>query len=104
MRFIAGDPDIERLLQEEKLTQAGLANLLEIDQASVSRALNGQTKPTAPAHARICAYMQERRLAASPLDVVSEIWDGSDEHAQALCALIRASRDLWPGLGEKETE
>lgn len=46
--------------------------------------------------------MQERRLSASPLDVVSEVWDGSEEHARALSELIRASQGLWPGLGGKE--
>jgi transcriptional regulator with XRE-family HTH domain len=102
MQVIARDPDIERLLREEGIDQASLANRLGIDQSSVSRALNGLTKPTAPAHARICAYMQERRLSASPLDVVSEVWDGSDEHARALSELIRASQGLWPGLGDKE--
>jgi transcriptional regulator with XRE-family HTH domain len=102
MQVIARDPDIERLLQEEGLKQGELAKRLEIDQSSVSRALNMLTKPTAPAHARICAYMQERRLSASPLDVVSEVWDGSEEHARALSELIRASQGLWPGPGEKE--
>jgi transcriptional regulator with XRE-family HTH domain len=102
MQVIARDPDIERLLREERITQKELAERLEIDQSSVSRALNGQTKTTSRAHARICAYMQKRRRSASPVEVVLEVWDGSDEHAQALGELIRASRGLWLDRGDKE--
>lgn len=46
--------------------------------------------------------MQERHLSASPVEVVLEVWDGSEEHARALGELIRASRGLWSDREDKE--
>jgi hypothetical protein len=40
-------------------------------------------------------------LAPPPAVVaLREVWDGSEEHALALAALIAASGELWPKLRE----
>jgi predicted transcriptional regulator len=83
------------------MTQAKLAKLLEIDQSSVSRALNQAAKRNGKARQRICKLMQERSRGASPVETVEAIWDGSPEHGEALSRLLRASQHLWPGLGKE---
>lgn len=84
------------------MTQGELAKQLEISQSSVSRALNNPAKRNGRARTRISIFMQERRRDSSPIEAVKEIWDGSEQHAEALSTLIRASKDLWPGPGKEK--
>lgn len=82
------------------MTQSELAREAGISQASVSRATIGKPERTGRARARLFNYMQQAQAAAEPaLAAVTETWDGSDEHAQALAKLILASGELWPRMG-----
>ena len=97
---------ITALLEREGISQKVLAQRAEVDQATVSRALRRRPARHTAAYARLCNYMQYAapKLSAIPtpvVDAVRETWDGSAEHAAALAKLIRASRELWPSLGQE---
>lgn len=82
------------LLQREGLTQTALAERAHVSQASVSRALRRVPTRNSPEYARLCSYIQiVQDGAARPreaTDALTEIWDGSSAHDQALATLIQA--------------
>jgi transcriptional regulator with XRE-family HTH domain len=93
--------DIEALLAAEGINQQALAERAQVSQATVSRARNGPPLRNGVARARLVRYMQQyssSRTPAPAAEVLREVWDGTDQHALALAALLRASRELWPNL------
>lgn len=93
--------DIEALLAAEGINQQGLAERAQVSQATVSRARKGPPLRNGAAHARLVRYMQQYSSCRTPAvaaRVLWEVWDGTDQHALALAALLRASRELWPNL------
>jgi transcriptional regulator with XRE-family HTH domain len=91
---------IKLFQQAHKLTQAELAQRAGVSQSAVSRILSGRAaQREGRARRRLLELVGEGAGVRPALTAVSEIWDGSDAHAQALAALIRASAELWPQLG-----
>lgn len=95
---------IRHFKEARKLTQAQLAQHAGVSQSAVSRILAGQRgQRQGRARRRLMALVHGEGEGMSPaLTAVSEIWDGSDAHAQALAALIRVSAELWPLLGRED--
>lgn len=84
-------------------TQVTLASKAGVSQSTVSRAINVIPDRNGAAKARLCIYIQNALADASlisAVDALTEIWDGSEAHANALATLIAASGELWPRLGE----
>lgn len=84
-------------------SQAMIARRAKVSQAAVSRALHGIPERNGKARAKLFIFMQQALAdLAPPAAVVAlrEVWDGSEEHALALAALIAASGELWPKLRE----
>ncbi len=99
--------EIEALLATEGITQQALAKRAEVSQATVSRARNGPPVRIGAAHARLVRFMQQYSSSRSPapaVEVLREVWDGTDQHALALAALLRASRELWPNLKPEDSD
>jgi transcriptional regulator with XRE-family HTH domain len=95
---------VRTFLAREALSQKELAKKAKVSQATVSRALNRQALRPGPARTRLFTFMQQQGVSAGPdsaLRALSEIWDGSAEHAAALAKLVRASGELWPNLAGK---
>ncbi len=83
------------------ITQEELAKRAGVTQEAVSRASRQHPRRMGAQMRRLSLYMQqhaERPEAA--LEAATEIWDGSEAHAEALAGLIRASKALWPALRE----
>jgi len=93
---------IRALLEEESISQQMLASRALVSQSTVSRALKGTPERNSQARVRLVRFMQQyaaRKPAPAPAhDALRDVWDGSSEHAVALAALLRASRELWPNL------
>ena len=95
---------IRTYLRQEGMSQAKLANMAKVSQATVSRAVNRQALRPSPARTRLFTFMQEQDLIAGPdpvLRAVTEVWDGSNAHAAALAKLVRVSGELWPKLARE---
>lgn len=92
---------VRAFLARHGLSQAALAREAGVSQSSVSRAMTGRAFRRGRARSRLFVYMQQAEAAAQPaltLTAVSETWDGSEAHAEALAKLILASRELWPNM------
>jgi transcriptional regulator with XRE-family HTH domain len=84
-------------------SQAAIAERAGVSQAAVSRALNGTPERNGKARAKLFIFMQQAVASLAPPPAVvalRDVWDGSEEHALALAALITASGELWPKLRE----
>ncbi len=98
---------IEALLNAEGITQNTLAKRARVSQATVSRARRGPLERNGAAHGRLVRYMQEYSASRTPApaaEVLRDVWDGTEAHALALAALLRASRELWPKLKPEEPD
>jgi transcriptional regulator with XRE-family HTH domain len=89
-------------LKRAGISQVELANRARVSQATVSRAQSGPPGQHGRAQAQLFRYIQsqlsEETLPPTLTAAVSSAWDRTEEHAEALAALISASRQLWPGL------
>lgn len=93
---------LRRFKKAEGLTQATLAKRTGIDQPQISRALSGRLSHRSPAMRKLCELAGisladssdpsagQRRI----LDVVGELWDGTDTDALRVEALLRAAAAL----------
>lgn len=100
------DPSLrtEALLIAEKaktfgLSQEHIASALGASQSQVSRVLSGAGKRRSKLFERVCKYVLSRATPAAKLDAskhpalsaaLAEVWDGSEEHAEALALVIRS--------------
>lgn len=87
------------------ITQVSIANALGIDQSQVSRVLNGRVKGSSKAAKKICNYVECASTAVTREAVCNneeliqslvEVWDGTDDHANALANVIRSLSVLTP--------
>lgn len=93
---------IRAYLAREGVTQGELARRAGVSQSAVSRALGGMAQRNGRARRRLSIYMQQAHLRPEVVNsALLETWDGTEAHAHALATLIRASRELWPDLGEE---
>ncbi len=84
-------------------SQAAIARKAGVSQSAVSRALHGEAERNGKAKAKLFIFMRQALAGLAPQPAVvalSQVWDGSEEHALALAALIAASGELWPKLRE----
>ncbi len=96
---------IHAYMAREGVGQTVLAARAGVSQTTVSRVLRLQAIRSGQARVRLVAFMHKEGVTTSPAaaqTALGLVWDGSDAHAEALAELIRASRELWPGLAEEE--
>lgn len=90
---------IANVLQHEGISQAELAKRAGVSQSSVSRALRGPGKRHGRAHALLVTFMHQGGSSHGPARVqeaFQRVWDGSEEHAEALARIIAACEGLAP--------
>ena len=91
---------IEDFLNDEGISQAELASRLGIHQSSVSRALHQVAKRRGSAYVRLVGFMQQGGTGRG-VDrfqrAFRSVWDGTEEHADALARIIAACQGLTPG-------
>lgn len=90
---------LESVLETGEISQAELASRLQISQSSVSRALHKQPQRQGRARSCLVMFMQQGgmekgfdRIGA----VARRVWDGSEEHAEALARIMAACEGLRP--------
>lgn len=104
--------EIVALMDREAITQAQVAGLAGVSQASVSRLVREASvgratsaQRSGAARAKLAGLIHQhsdsQRLPAALLEAIRSVWDGSDAHAQALAAMIKASGALWPSMGSE---
>lgn len=95
--------ELSRLVRTIGIHQDEIALATGVTQPHVSRVLSGAVSPTAKAYRRICAYVLSRKSPISTervaqnqelVSAIATIWDGSDEQARALGAVIRSLAPL----------
>lgn len=95
--------ELSRLVRTMGINQDEIALATGVTQPHVSRVLSGAVSPTAKAYQRICAYVASRKNPISShrvaqnqelVSAIASIWDGSDEQARALGAVIRSLAPL----------
>lgn len=83
-----------------KITQEAIAGAAGVSQATVSRILQRCPARQSGAFRRLCIYADKLRPTSLPslpvhneelLSALSEVWNGTPEHALALAAMIRAA-------------
>ena len=91
--------------KELGLTQSRIAAALSASQSQVSRVLSGNSRRHSKLLDGVCKYVfsmssgkvQEPRSNTDLMAALSAVWDGTDEHAQALALVIRSLGALRPG-------
>lgn len=97
--------DLERWRVESGLTQRDLSEIGKVSQGQISRILDGRATVVTPTVRRLtkAAGINVERLAVSNATAnlrsqlhaeLDRVWDGSEIQAQALTALLRATRSL----------
>lgn len=88
-------------MKELGLTQQDVADALGIEQSKISRLLAGKFKRQSPSFERLCRHLKigVSSNISSGLDqelhlAISEVWDGTKEHASALAKVIRTIGQL----------
>lgn len=88
---------IETVLKRRGLSQMELSRLTNVPQSTISRSLSAPTRLT-KTHQKLCIFLGiriDRGESASGAEVLRkaafEVWDGSDSHAHALAALLKAA-------------
>src|SRR5207253_9314772 len=100
---------IADVLEHEGISQAELGKRLGISQSSVSRALSRPAKRNGRAQARLVTFMHEGGVSPGVerfQGAFRRVWDGSEEHAEALARIIAACEGLAPDprAGESDDE
>jgi hypothetical protein len=93
-------------LQRAGTTQVELAVRAQVSQSTVSRAKMRAPLRRSAAQARLFSFIQkemEGDVHPRLKEALSRTWDGSDDHATALAALISVSGELWPKLAGRST-
>lgn len=85
------------------ITQEEIAQAINVNQSQVSRIFRGQVNRHTDTLEKICKYACLRSVKVSPADVrnsdtlinaLSDVWDGTDQDAQALAGVIRSLQTL----------
>jgi len=81
------------------ITQQELSNELCVSQSQISRVLGGKSGGRSKLLQQICSYASKAETAVTAdqvrtndelIGALTDIWDGSPEHAHALATVIRA--------------
>lgn len=87
------------------LTQAAIASTIGVSQSQVSRVLAGHIKRRTKLLDALCVYAESQILHIDKPDVrknsvlmsaLTQVWDGTETHAQALAQVIRSLAQLHP--------
>src|SRR5437879_2804494 len=81
------------VLRTEEISQAELARRVEVSQSTVSRVLRTEPLRHGPARRKLVNFMHQGGLGGGAERLQAafrRIWDGSDEHAEALARIIAA--------------
>lgn len=89
---------VAKRAKELGLTQVDLANALSASQSQISRVLSGTGKRRSKLFDELCKYVfslhpKGRATAESSEELtsaLSEVWDGTPQHAKALAIVIRS--------------
>lgn len=91
---------LKATLETQEVSQEALAIAAGINQATVSRILGRCPKRAGAAFIRLCIYANrvdehgsrpDPALSDELMNALRDVWNGSDEHAKALAAIIRAA-------------
>lgn len=91
--------ELKRLIKNLKLDQSELAGVAGVSQGQVSRLISGKFKKPGKAYKKICNYISEALSSGQHMtawgdgvimEAISEVWDGSPEHARSLAHVIRS--------------
>jgi predicted XRE-type DNA-binding protein len=80
------------------ITASAIARVTGVNQSQVHRNLYGQPKRFTKTHLRLCIYAKidtqieahDPRTCSVLMNALSSVWDGSDDHARRLAALLLA--------------
>jgi len=90
---------VRRIAERLQITQSQIARDVGLSQPQVSRLLSGRAKRRSIAFDRVCSYVlrhvhpvsvRDVRRCIVLIDALVLVWDGSQEHAQALASVIRS--------------
>lgn len=91
---------IEDSMAKNQHTQTSLSSETGIPQSTLSRALS-RPKRITKTHQKLCKFLgialasgYSSSGAASLRQVVVDVWDGTDRHAEALTSLLKVAREL----------
>ncbi|MBK9347831.1 MAG: helix-turn-helix transcriptional regulator [Burkholderiales bacterium] len=85
------------------ITQEEIAQAINVNQSQVSRIFRGQVHRHTDTLGKICKYALLKSVKVTPDDVrnsdtlinaLSDVWDGTDQDAQALAGVIRSLQTL----------
>jgi transcriptional regulator with XRE-family HTH domain len=99
---------LANVLRTEEISQAELARRVDVSQSTVSRVLRMEPLRHGPARRKLVNFMHQGGLgrgAEQFQGTFRRIWDGSDEHAEALARIIAACEGLRPagrGVGHDD--
>lgn len=100
---------IRHRIKAHAITQELLAKKVGASQSQVSRVLAGHSKVRSRLLEKICVYVENIDHGVTPervrgnadlVTALAEVWDGSHDHAQALCAVIRSLGLLAPARSQ----
>lgn len=100
---------IASLARDEGITQLEIASALSVNQSQVSRIFRGKVRRHTNTLMRICEYVVNRSASTTPeavrqndilIEAVADVWDGTEQDARALAAVIRSLRMLRRGEGK----
>ena len=95
--------NLVRFCNENAAAQESISRLAGVSQSTVSRVLSSMPKTRGGAFKKLCKYAKENQKARSTTDpsanetlmqALKDVWNGTDEHAMALAAIIRAIDDV----------
>ncbi|WP_217450862.1 helix-turn-helix domain-containing protein [Vogesella oryzae] len=87
------------------LTQDEIAYAIGASQSQVSRVLSGHIKHRTKLFEKLCIYAKNQlphiekpdvRANSELMSALAEVWDGTEDHAQALAQVIRSLAQLHP--------
>lgn len=85
------------------MTQTELATAIGATQGQISRILSGGTKGKSKLYKKICSYVKNKQTTvtsqhvtgnAELIDALTKTWDGTDQHARAISAVILSLQHL----------
>lgn len=90
---------LQAAIEASELSQLQIAAASGVNQATVSRVLARCPKRRGAAFAKLCKYASNLRRKGTRIDprksdflmqALSEVWDGTPQHAEALAEIIQA--------------
>lgn len=99
------------MVRSKEATQEQIASETGVHQSQVSRILSGQIRRMSPNALMICKYAklsvpsrstQSHDYRNMLTDAVLRAWDGTPQHARALCLALEALREVQTSFQQRE--